>query len=136
MHEFDVQFDAILRGIGRVVPRSALSIFSPTEVETIMCGDQYIDLEMLQRHTVYGHNISRDSPHINMLWSVLEQFNDKLRSLFIQYTWGRSRLPASDLAFGSNLLKIIQHGKAQQVRIMTICMELLSLLQTDAVVLF
>ena len=40
-------------------------------------------------------NVDPSAPHIHFFWEVLEEFDDSMRSKFIDFCWARSRLPSS-----------------------------------------
>jgi len=95
LHESDQQIKAITKGLNAVVPAHMLSLFSPYDLELLVCGDPEINLEVLRKHTVY-RGVSASSPLVKNLWKALESFNTEERQMFLRFVWGRSRLPVSD----------------------------------------
>lgn len=106
LSEFAEQCLAIRRGLATVVPYRLLTLFSWREVERAVCGIADIDVDLLYANTTYcGHDkqdkkISAASPHVKLFWRMLrERFNNKQRTQFLVFTWGRSRLPLTSAGF-------------------------------------
>ena len=54
-----------------------------------------MNLELLRLHTVYV-GWTEEHEVVQRFWRVMEGLSNKDRSLFLRFTWGRSRLPKSD----------------------------------------
>lgn len=93
MHEFDVQVEAIRRGLATIVPVQLLPLFSWEDLELMVCGKKSIDIEYLKANTVFQHNIRSTDPHVLLFWEVLEEFGHAERQKFLRFVWGQSRLP-------------------------------------------
>ncbi|KAL0239010.1 hypothetical protein PCE1_004701 [Barthelona sp. PCE] len=85
--------DVMRRGIRQIMPCSSLNMFTGAEMYKMICGPTDFSVDNLRKHTVYEGSVSADSPVIQMLWQVLEEFTPKQRSDFLRFTYGRSRLP-------------------------------------------
>jgi hypothetical protein len=73
-----------------------LTLFTAHELEEIVCGKGYIDIQMLKRHTDYRRD-DESSPRIQRFWSVLsDMFSEEQKKLFLIFVWGRSTLPYTD----------------------------------------
>jgi len=94
LHEFSQQANAIRSGLAQVVPATLLTLFSWDELEVFVCGNPEVDLALLKSCTDYSR-CSINDKHIRNFWTVLESFSGEERSLFLRFTWGRSRLPIS-----------------------------------------
>mmetsp|Transcript_39042 Transcript_39042/g.63013 ORF Transcript_39042/g.63013 Transcript_39042/m.63013 type:complete len:6535 (+) Transcript_39042:430-20034(+) len=92
IHEFDIQSEAIRRGLSTIVPQRLLMLFRWDELELMVCGRPRLDLALLKRMTVYS-DCSESDPHIQYFWQVLESFSEEQRSEYIKFVWGRARLP-------------------------------------------
>eukprot|EP01119_Soliformovum_irregulare_P010328 TRINITY_DN2538_c2_g1_i2.p1 TRINITY_DN2538_c2_g1~~TRINITY_DN2538_c2_g1_i2.p1 ORF type:complete len:2760 (-),score=753.14 TRINITY_DN2538_c2_g1_i2:11-8005(-) len=92
MNEFNLQIDAIARGLSSVVPIHLLSLFSWQELEFRVCGRPGIDLDMLEKHTEYCSVNSTDR-HVQDFWQVMRSFTAEEQALFLRFVSGRSRLP-------------------------------------------
>ena len=92
-NEFNLQCDAIKRGLFTVIPYSLLSLLTWEELELLICGRQKFDVELLYQHTSYDECKATD-PHILLFWRVMrERFDDIERGKFLKFVWGQSRLP-------------------------------------------
>ena len=65
----------------------------------MVCGKSTIDVELLRRHTQYSDGLNDSSPHVEMLWAILQEFDQATRRKFIRFAWAQERLPADDAAF-------------------------------------
>merc|ERR1712098_199023 len=52
-----------------------------------------IDLDLIKQNTIYQSPYSRNHKIPNMLWDVLESFDERERKLFLKFAWGRTQLP-------------------------------------------
>lgn len=95
LHEFDVQVEAIRRGLATIVPQRLLMLFTWEELELFVCGEPKTDLRLLRDKTIYS-DCSENDPHVQDFWSILEEFTEEQRSGYIRFVWGRSRLPMSE----------------------------------------
>ena len=92
LHEFDIQIEAIQRGLAAIVPQKLLLLFTWQELEMMVCGHCHTDIELLKAKTVYVE-CSESEPHIRYFWNVLNSFTEEQRSDYIKFVWGRARLP-------------------------------------------
>ena len=53
LHEFDVQIASLRRGLATVLPVQQLCLFTGEELETMVCGRPYIDIDLLESCTEY-----------------------------------------------------------------------------------
>lgn len=98
LHEFDVQINAIRKGLGRIVPLHMLSLFTGAEAELMACGSPEISIDLLQQCTEYSSCAATDQ-HVLYFWECLHEFSHEDRSAFLRFAWGRSRLPSSSSQF-------------------------------------
>ena len=100
LNEFQRQIDCIRQGLYSIVPSYFLSLFTPEELEEVVCGKNQVDMELLKRNTNYDGCYDEDSPHIQRFWTVLsEMFNNEQKKLFLTFVWGRNTLPRKDEDF-------------------------------------
>jgi hypothetical protein len=93
LHEFDQQFAAIRRGFGTIVPLRLMPLFTWQEAEVLVCGTPEINIAALKMHTVYQGFSGADDPTVKTFWTIMEEWGNEERSRFIQFAWGRQRLP-------------------------------------------
>jgi other hect domain ubiquitin protein ligase E3 len=90
-----LQMRAIRCGLHSIVPARALQLLSWSELELRVCGEPFLDLQVLQAHTVYRPNkFNAKSPIVVNFWRALSSFSASDRAKFLQFGWARSRLPA------------------------------------------
>eukprot|EP00475_Leptophrys_vorax_P044051 TRINITY_DN8686_c0_g1_i1.p1 TRINITY_DN8686_c0_g1~~TRINITY_DN8686_c0_g1_i1.p1 ORF type:complete len:636 (-),score=165.67 TRINITY_DN8686_c0_g1_i1:54-1961(-) len=93
VNEFKAQCDAMKRGLATVVPYPLLSLFTWQELELQICGRPKMNLDLLEKMTMYD-GCSRNDSHIVMFWRMLrERLDDEEKCQFLRFVWGRSRLP-------------------------------------------
>eukprot|EP00455_Lapot_gusevi_P053295 TRINITY_DN828_c0_g1_i6.p1 TRINITY_DN828_c0_g1~~TRINITY_DN828_c0_g1_i6.p1 ORF type:complete len:913 (+),score=475.06 TRINITY_DN828_c0_g1_i6:344-2740(+) len=109
LNEFNEQCHAIRRGLATVVPYQVLRLLSWRELENQVVGST-MDLELWQRQTYY-ECCSAEDAHIRIFWQMIrERFDDKARQQFLNFVWGRSRLPTSAATWGGRPFKIQDMG--------------------------
>ena len=97
--ECSVQVAAIARGLASQVPRHLLSLFTWQQLELMVCGRQTVDLELLQRCTVYGERLSSSHTVVRNFWATMQSFSEAQRVSYLRFVWGRSRLPLTPDGF-------------------------------------
>jgi len=97
----DVQCKAIKDGLSQVIPGALLNIGTHEELEEWVSGKNYIDVEMLKRHTVLSgvDYATEDSKVMGFFWQMLEEITQSEKQEFIQFIWGQKRLPPTDEDF-------------------------------------
>jgi E3 ubiquitin-protein ligase HERC2 len=108
--EFDVQIGAICRGISSLVQFDLLSLFTWQQLETMVCGTPEVDIRLLKEKTVYHGDLKESDRHIRFFWEVLEEFSANDRKAFLQFVWGRSRLPSTKVGFGKDFFRVTDHA--------------------------
>jgi hypothetical protein len=98
LHEFDLQVQALWKGLSKVIPSKFLCFFTAAEMELLVCGLPEIDIDLLEKCTEYS-SCSPNDQHIIWFWQVLRSFSLDEKSAFLRFVWGRSRLPTSEKDF-------------------------------------
>lgn len=78
------QVEAIRRGIGAVIPVQLLRLFSWDDLEMFVCGQEGVDIDLLEACTEYNL-CSREDKHVSAFWDVLRSFSQKEKSLFLRH---------------------------------------------------
>ncbi len=63
------------QGLAAVVPVSVISLFTPRELEVVVCGEPTVDLELLRSVAEYRGGVTKDSELVRWLWEVLEEMD-------------------------------------------------------------
>ena len=58
-----------------MIPISVISLLTPRELETMVCGEPTVDLELLKSVTDYQGGLTRESEMARWFWEVLEEMN-------------------------------------------------------------
>ncbi|KAG5176468.1 hypothetical protein JKP88DRAFT_196590 [Tribonema minus] len=109
LHEFDEQIAAMARGLGDIVPLSALRLFTWDQLEVAVAGDPAFDLDLWRAHTEYK-GFDADGETVALFWRVLGSLTPQEQSGFVRFAWGRSRLPP--LAHWTTNMKLSNRGNA------------------------
>jgi hypothetical protein len=77
MKEFQLQCNAIKRGICQIVPEALLNMVSYKEFEEFIYGPRGIDVELLKRNTEYrdSYKDTQNSPQIAWFWQLLREMS-------------------------------------------------------------
>ncbi|PSC76156.1 ubiquitin-ligase E3 [Micractinium conductrix] len=85
------QFKAFRSGFLKVCNGPALTLFTPAELELLVCGLPHLDFEALQR-------VAKDHPAVRSFWEVLQGLSLEQQRAFLQFTTGSDRPPIGGLA--------------------------------------
>ena len=85
------QIDSFLTGFYDLVPAELVCIFSPTELELLICGLPDVNIDELQANTEY-HQYKASDEVIVWFWEVLRSFNREERASFLQFVTGTSKV--------------------------------------------
>ncbi|RLN71965.1 hypothetical protein BBJ28_00014273 [Nothophytophthora sp. Chile5] len=100
LQECKPQVDAMLRGLGKIVPVQLLQLCVWSELQQWVGGSLEINLELLKRHTRYSSGMTPEQfPHLETFWKVLAGFSEENKRRFINFAWGQDTLPADDAEF-------------------------------------
>ncbi|KAF4324887.1 hypothetical protein BBO99_00001829 [Phytophthora kernoviae] len=114
LQECKPQVDAMLRGIGKIVPVQLLQLCVWSELQQWVSGSLKIDVELLKRHTRYSSGMSPEQfPHLEIFWKVLSGFSEENKRRFINFAWGQDTLPVDDAEFDRTHTRLLI--KAPQV---------------------
>jgi len=99
LRESELQMQVVRSGLSSVLSTTCaancLTLLSPADLESLVCGERLVNLAQLKEHTVYTpKQYSASHPYIRWFWSVLEEFSEEERSKFLQFAWARPRLPS------------------------------------------
>jgi hypothetical protein len=95
LNESARQIKAMQKGLNAIVPLRMMSLFSWYDLEVLVCGDPNFDVELLRRHTVY-QGLSGSTPVVKFFWKALHSFTQTERGRFLQFVWGRQRMPPTE----------------------------------------
>ena len=85
------QIDVFLEGFHDLVPAELISIFTPTELELLICGLPDVNIEDLRANTDYQQCRATDD-YIVWFWEILRDFSREEKALFLQFVTGTSKV--------------------------------------------
>jgi len=105
----EIQINAFVKGFKVVCNSQAFELFSPNELQQIVCGSPHLDFQELEKGATYENGYSNDDPTIKYFWEVVHDFSleDKKKLLF--FTTGSDRAPIGGL--GKLEFVIMKHGE-------------------------
>jgi E3 ubiquitin-protein ligase HUWE1 len=83
-----LQLESILTGLYEVIPRPYFSIFDENELELLLCGSPFIDLDDWKIFTVYEGGYNKDDEVIQLFWEFVEGLDQLHRSKLLQFVTG------------------------------------------------
>ncbi|CAN4107359.1 unnamed protein product [Withania somnifera] len=103
------QMEAFRSGFNQVFDISALQIFSPTELDYLLCGRKELwKAETLVDHIKFDHGYTAKSPAIFYLLEIMGEFTPEQQRAFCQFVTGAPRLPPGGLAVLNPKLTIVR----------------------------
>ncbi|KAI8072700.1 hypothetical protein BC940DRAFT_233068 [Gongronella butleri] len=88
------QTDAFIQGFRSIISSSWLRIFTPTELQWIISGEDLdFDVPDLRRNTQYQNGYFDQHPIIKMLWSIVEGFSSDDKRAFLKFITGCPKPP-------------------------------------------
>jgi E3 ubiquitin-protein ligase HUWE1 len=91
------QIESFLDGFYDMVPPELITIFSPTELELLICGLPDVDVEDLHANTEYSSYQQGDKV-IQWFWEAIRSFDREERAQFVQFVTGTSKVPLGGFA--------------------------------------
>jgi len=87
------QIYSFLEGFHEFIPHSLVSLFDEYELELVLSGIPEIDCDDWERNTIYQGGITADSDTVKWLWEIIREYDQKNRTLLLQFVTGSSRVP-------------------------------------------
>lgn len=88
-----LEMKSFVDGLFQVIRPHWLLLFNPIELQTLISGDDEIDIEDLRRNVVYGGGYTEEDQTIKDLFEILHEFDHENRSKFIKYVTSSSKQP-------------------------------------------
>ncbi|KAG8364405.1 hypothetical protein BUALT_Bualt19G0125400 [Buddleja alternifolia] len=103
------QMEAFRSGFNQVFDISTLQIFSPNELDYLLCGRRELwKAESLADHIKFDHGYTSKSPAIVHLLEIMGEFTPDQQRAFCQFVTGAPRLPPGGLAVLNPKLTIVR----------------------------
>jgi len=108
------QYEAFARGFYTCIDRSALSIFTPEALKTVVEGIQEIDVKELERHARYEGGFGPSHPVVRDFWSIVQKFSVEKKAQLLEFVTASDRVPVNGI---SSIMFVIQkNGVGDAVR--------------------
>jgi len=92
------QFNAFARGFNKVCAGAAMSLFSCSELELLICGGKTLDFLQLREGAQYQDGFAADDAAVGFFWEVLNEFDEMEKKKFLKFVTGSDRCPIDGLA--------------------------------------
>jgi len=93
------QFLALQRGFLLVTSESPVHMmFSPGELEMLICGEKECDFKELEASTEYDGGFSKETPCVRWFWEAVHSMSLEDKRKLLQFTTGSDRIPVGGLA--------------------------------------
>ncbi|KNA15559.1 hypothetical protein SOVF_097120 [Spinacia oleracea] len=103
------QIEAFRAGFSQVFDVTSLQIFSPDELDCLLCGRRELwKPDMLVDHIKFDHGYTAKSPAIVNLLEIMGEFTPEQQRAFCQFVTGAPRLPPGGLAVLNPKLTIVR----------------------------
>uniref|UniRef100_A0A803NFC9 HECT-type E3 ubiquitin transferase n=1 Tax=Cannabis sativa TaxID=3483 RepID=A0A803NFC9_CANSA len=103
------QLEAFRAGFNQVFDISSLQIFTPYELDHLLCGRREMwEAETLSDHLKFDHGYTAKSPAIVNLLEIMGEFTPEQQRAFCQFVTGAPRLPPGGLAVLNPKLTIVR----------------------------
>ncbi|PKI52859.1 hypothetical protein CRG98_026690 [Punica granatum] len=103
------QVEAFRAGFNQVFDISSLQIFTPQELDYLLCGRRELwEAETLVEHIKFDHGYTAKSPAIISLLEIMGEFTPEQQRAFCQFVTGAPRLPPGGLAVLNPKLTIVR----------------------------
>jgi len=94
--EGSIQARAFLRGFRDLIPTPWLRLFSASELQKLISGDDAvkgIDVENFKQHVLYSGGYHPSQPIIQWFWEVIEELTPEQQRKFLKFMTSCSRQP-------------------------------------------
>ncbi|KAL5561195.1 hypothetical protein UlMin_030942 [Ulmus minor] len=103
------QIEAFRAGFNQVFDISSLQIFTPNELDYLLCGRREMwEADTLVDHIKFDHGYTAKSPAILNLLEIMGEFTPEQQRAFCQFVTGAPRLPPGGLAVLNPKLTIVR----------------------------
>ncbi|OJD17204.1 hypothetical protein AJ78_02697 [Emergomyces pasteurianus Ep9510] len=110
------QYEAFARGFHTCLDRTALSIFTPEALKTVIEGIQEIDINELEHHTRYEGGFEPDHRVIRDFWTIVKRYPQTRKRQLLEFVTASDRVPVNGI---SSIMFVIQRNGTGDSRLPT-----------------
>jgi len=104
----EIQINAFVRGFKAVCNSQSFDLFTPTELQLIVCGSPDLDFHELEKGATYENGFTKDDPTIKWLLEIVHDYSLEQKKKLLFFTTGSDRAPIGGL--GKMEFIIMKHG--------------------------
>ncbi|CAD8051213.1 unnamed protein product [Paramecium sonneborni] len=126
-----IPFQSFQKGFWKVVEGNGIKLFSGSELQQLIVGQQHFNLQELEDSTEYD-GFEKNSQYIRSFWDFLRSLNEDLQKRFLFFCTGSDRIPVGGLK--SLKFQIQKHGEnSEQLPSAHTCFNVFLLPQYDSI---
>ena len=99
------QYEALARGFYTCLDRTALSLFTPEALKSVIEGIQEIDIAELEQHARYEGGFGPTHRVVEDFWSVVRCYSAEQRAQLLEFVTASDRIPVNGI---SSIMFVIQ----------------------------
>ena len=91
--QIEEQIQAFLNGFYSLIPRNEITLFTPSELDLLICGVPEIDVEDLKNNCDFASPYSRNHPAVKMFFNVISKWGHEDLAKLLLFITGSSQVP-------------------------------------------
>ena len=96
--QIEIFCEEIRKSLYNIIPKSILEKLTSDELELIINGKPYIDIDEWKTYTQYREPYNKNSKVIIWFWEIMNTLNQNQLSNFLQFSTGSKRVPINGFA--------------------------------------
>ena len=96
--QIEIFCEEIRKSLYKLIPKTILEKLSSDELELIINGKPYIDIDEWKTYTEYREPYNKNSKVIIWFWEIMNTLNQNQLSNFLQFSTGSKRVPINGFA--------------------------------------
>lgn len=129
------QITAFCEGFNWLISQDEIKMFSPNELDLLICGIPDIDVKDLEENTLYVEPYSHDHPVIKMFFNVISNWDPQKLAKFLLFLTGSSQVPVNgfkDYKDKNKAITIAPGGDRNRLCVAHTCFNTLDLPQYES----
>lgn len=110
------QYEAFARGFYTCLDRTALSIFTPEALKSVVEGIQELDIDALRETAKYEDGFHDDHPFIETFWDIVKAYPTEKQKQLLEFVTASDRVPVNGV---KSIMFVIQRNGDNDQRLPT-----------------
>ena len=112
-----------------MIPQKDLSMFSPNELDLLICGVPEVDVDDMEKNCVITRPLTKDSDVVKFFFSAIRKWSSEDLAKLLLFITGSSQIPIGGFATlkDSHPITIQPGGDADRLPVAHTCMNTLDL---------